>query len=281
MDKPIQIHPAGFAQGVAVEPAFQGGDVEAVAVVDQPGGGVGALGGKAKRLLQGAALGLQLAKGGVTILCHCGARAVKHGHDVALAVVDRVMVRVLLADIEQSANAAAQVQAPEIFPHHLVALVAVLQGQSAYADDSGLLHRDIVAVTGNPGQERVEAIGVDRFMGHPVAVGMGHGAQPVPGVVGGVEGVSLGGIPLDEITVLVVGELAVWLGKGEQLVEIVVAALVDLRCQGRSRQAAGGLFRVPEILGVVGVGRGDGAIVHPGQPFEAVVAVGGYSVLIG
>ena len=44
-------------------------------------------------------------------------------------------------------------------------------------------------------------------MGHPVAVGMGHGAQPVPGVVGGVEGVSLGGIALDEITEQVRGSL--------------------------------------------------------------------------
>ena len=45
-------------------------------------------------------------------------------------------------------------------------------------------------------------------MGHSAAVGMGHGAQPVPGAVGGVKkGAALGGIPLDEIAEQVRGSL--------------------------------------------------------------------------
>jgi hypothetical protein len=134
-------------------------------------------------------LGFQLAKGGVAVLGHLVLLLIEQGDDVALAVVEGVVVGPVLPNVEQTADAAAQVLALGVFADDRVAGIAVLQGQVAIADDAGLVDQVVVDIVLDAGQEGVVGIGEDSAVDYAIGIALADFVQAVLGIVAAAQDV--------------------------------------------------------------------------------------------
>ena len=111
----IQIQASGLAQRVFCHPSAKVRRIEAIAKRDQPLPGVRPLRHKPERLRERPALRQQIAERVVPVRRHCLLRAVQHRLDVAARVIHITILPRAGAHVQQPADAAAQVQPPDIW----------------------------------------------------------------------------------------------------------------------------------------------------------------------